>query len=300
MPQHAARPDGSGAPQSAAPHAKTSAARQRATARPDDSGAPQPAALNNGASKFFKSPEGNVWSMCLVNGRWYSNQDGVVREIKDLEWLSGRWLWTRNRWVNLDDANIQVNKVRSEFEYLATVLCPMYERWRSQSWEFNGTVNLARIKEWSHNGCTDRYGDVGNRCMYLVLQVAHRYRFMMGLAACDGIQQLGEEKASDLLEATMGLRWMYPQLWQREGDVVDSVCCATYEFWNESRWVHVWDNNVLVDEIVRRYWSDVQMYSAQHAARHQRQAFATSCIFAELEIILNNRKHLVHVIKSFL
>ena len=89
-----------------------------------------------------------------------------------------------------------------------------------------------------------------------------------------------KEKASDLLEATMGLGWQFPDTWTVPRDHVDKVCCVMYELWSEHEWSQVWDLEVLVDEVLRRYFYDAWAYNTQDSVRRQRQAYATSGIFS--------------------
>ena len=239
----------------------------------------------------FKRSTGEVWSMYVVNGRWYMNVDGVVAEINNPEYMNARWLWTADRdWVNLDDDNhIELNRTRESWEYLATVLCPMYEAWYH-------TDTCSSIKMWSHGGATRQYGDVGNNVMYIVMKVAHRLRRCMNLEELYYInRQLAKEKASDLLEATMGRGVLEPDEWTVPRDHVDKVCCVMYELWSEPEWSQVWDLEVLVDEVLRRYFYDAWAYNTQDSVRRQRQAYATSGIFGFFRAA-----PVVQTIKSFL
>ena len=136
--------------------------------------------------------------------------------------------------------------------------------------------------------------------MYVVMKVAHRLRSCMNLEELYYIKhQLAKEKASDLLEATMGLGWQYPDAWTVQRDHVDKVCCVMYELWNEPAWSQVWDLEVLVDEVLRRYFSDAWAYNTQDAKRRQRQAYATSCIFVFLCRTVRS-SGIVQKIQSFL
>ena len=107
----------------------------------------------------------------------------------------------------------------------------------------------------------------------------------------------------------MGLRYLYSghfrnfprsDEWVRMGDAVDFLCCTTEDLWNEPACRDEWNKERMVDEIMRRFWGDVEMYNAQHVQREQRIAYATSGYYAFLCKKLPKKDSLVQLIRSFI
>ena len=109
----------------------------------------------------------------------------------------------------------------------------------------------------SHHGATRRYGDTGNRCMGLVVDMALELNRRLDVPRCYEVAQRNVEHKADLLEVVMGLRVLSPTTdWVAWGNMVDDICTDVHEAWGSPELVNVWDQTVVTQALFARFGLD--------------------------------------------
>ena len=174
----------------------------------------------------YKDSQGNAYTIHLENGLWsFQWDDDLRRPCNAITQV--RYFWDNGLWRDLDDPSDPKHWRRYRFQEVALRLLPHVN-------DLLYDLPAHKVKGWSHEGATVRYGDVGNRTMCLVVDVCLRFRQAVHEAPLYQVSQRGLEKKADLLEAVMGLRVLYPAAWQQWGDAVDHLCTDVYEVWRDS------------------------------------------------------------------
>jgi hypothetical protein len=104
------------------------------------------------------------WTLLLENGVWFFiGTDGIRHPMP--YYSNVKYYYKLGRWCDLDAH--QHSFQCTQWQCLATKLLP-----HLNSILESGEWGAKTVKHWSHHGCTRRYGDVGNRCMMLVIDMA--------------------------------------------------------------------------------------------------------------------------------
>ena len=173
----------------------------------------------------YQSNDGSCWQLWLHNGCWFQRHgDGWVRV--PASYLNQLWHFKNGCWAIQPNKYQGLTNAQCAFEQLAFDLLPFWSRTILESPNYRA----ADVKGWSYHGATRRHGDVGNRCMHMVVELCEWLRFTRGHQSLWELQRRNCEHRSDQLEAIMGLRDIDPR-WRYAGDVVDVACSATYEAW---------------------------------------------------------------------
>ena len=137
----------------------------------------------------------------LDHGRWWRlDPDGQRRKI-DMAALSRSMYYydeTSRRWIDLEPHPFRRHWDR--WHHLATRLLPHLDYMIQ-----NCKWTVASVKQWSHHGQTRRYGDVGNFCMAMVVDIALVSQLELGVRESWYVKRLSMEHKADLLDAVMGL-----------------------------------------------------------------------------------------------
>ena len=150
------------------------------------------------------------WTLLLENGVWYFiGTDGtrqVLENVKKMKYYySAEW----GQWRDLDTHPYW----HSPWHTLATRLLPYLN-----SILESGKWGRATVKGWSHHGATRQYGDVGNRCMAVVVDILlllhwlwcsgyeEDWNLKKAIPACDSLWEIKKrnpEHKADLMEAAL-------------------------------------------------------------------------------------------------
>ena len=146
------------------------------------------------------------WTLLLENGVWYFiGTDGIRRLVDTAAANNVKYYYSAalGQWCDLDahPRSLQC----TQWQGLATILLPYLN-----SILESGEWRARTVKHWSHYGATRRYGDVGNRCMMLVVDMALELNRRVDVPRCWEVEQRNMEHKADLLEAVMGLRVLNP------------------------------------------------------------------------------------------
>ena len=218
--------------------------------------------------------EGDItfeWTLLLENGEWsFIGSDGMRRPCgKDTKYYFSAKL---SYWCDFDAHPRRLQC--KQWHELSTRLLPYLEvilqsgQWRAK-----------QIKQWSNYGEIRRYGDVGNRVMSLVIDMALELgkRFSVAWTGYSQVEQRNTEHKADFLELVMGLRVLQPtNNWVAWGNLVDDICTDVHEAWSSPELVNVWDPLILTEMLFARFGLDD--FSAWHyklARSQSRMAFAT-------------------------
>jgi hypothetical protein len=104
------------------------------------------------------------WTLLLENGVWFFiGTDGIRHPMP--YYSNVKYYYKLGRWCDLDAH--QHSFQCTQWQCLATKLLP-----HLNSILESGEWGAKTVKHWSHHGCTRRHGDVTNRCMMLVIDMA--------------------------------------------------------------------------------------------------------------------------------
>ena len=230
------------------------------------------------------------WTLLLEDGVWwYICADGTRMPYRITE---GKHFYNAaiNHWYDIDTLTLPRSRWRTQWVELATVMLP-----RLNSILESGEWRARTVKQWSHHGGTRRYGDVGNRCMALIVDVALQLNLRLTGKRCWEVERRNMEHKADLLEAVMGLRELQPtSAWVAWGDLVDEICTVVHEAWSSPELVNVWDQTVLTHELLGRFGLD------DFCAWHHQAAKSRSRVSAHAALQRRLRRHLVQLICRFL
>ena len=165
------------------------------------------------------------WTLLLEKGVWsFIGTDGT-RQLVDIAAVNNvkyHYSAVSRQWRDLGN-----NRNCQDWQDLATRLLPCLNNILE-----SGQWSARTVKHWSHYGCT-RHGDVGNRCMMLVVDMALELGTRWGAPRCWEVERRNMEHKADLLEAVMGLRVLHPTThWAAWGDMVDAICTDVHEAWS--------------------------------------------------------------------
>ena len=108
-------------------------------------------------------------------------------------------------------------------------------------------------------GGTRKYGDVSNRVMALVVDMAlqvHKRSRCRGIGLWE-IKKRNPEHKADVLEAVMGLREMQPTTnWVNWGNLVDDICTDVFEAWQSPELRDLWDPRVFISSMRKLFGID--------------------------------------------
>jgi len=235
------------------------------------------------------------WTLLLENGVWcFIGTDGIRRLVGTAAANNVKYYYSAalGRWFDLDahPRSLQC----TQWQDLATGLLPYLNsilesgEWRSGS--LSNEYRRARTV-----GAIRRYGDVGNRCMMLVVDMALELNRRVDVPRCWEVERRNMEHKADLLEAVMGLRVLNPTThWAAWGDMVDDICTDVHEAWSSPELVNVWDQTVLTQALFARFGLD------DFCAWHYQAAKSKSRMAAHAALQLRLRMDLVKLICRFL
>ena len=232
------------------------------------------------------------WTLLLENGVWcfIVGTDGIRRLVDTAAANNLKYYYSAalRGWLDLD-AHPRSRQL-SQWIDLADLLLPYLN-----SILESGEWRARTVKEWSHHGATRKYGDVGNRCMMLIVDTALELNRRVGVPRCWQVEQRNMEHKADLLEAVMGLRELNPTThWAAWGDMVDDICTDVHEAWSSPELVNVWDQTVLTQALFARFGLD------DFCAWHYQAAKSKSRMAAHAALQLRLRMDLVKLICRFL
>ena len=238
----------------------------------------------------YSSDHGS-WTLSLEHGTWsFINTDGIKQLIDTSAFINLKYFHNAalNQWFDLD-AHPRSHQC-SQWQDLATELLPYLN-----SILESGEWRARTVKQWSHHGATRKYGDVGNRCMMLIVDTALELNRRVGVPRCWEVEQRNMEHKADLLEAVMGLRELHPTThWAAWGDMVDDICTDVHEAWSSPELVNVWDQRVLTQALFARFGLD------DFCSWHYQAAKSKSRMAAHAALQLRLRMNLVKLICRFL
>ena len=237
--------------------------------------------------------------MQLHGGRWYARSLGPVG-VAPGEWaivedtyLNQPWCIWHGTWQVLD-LPLEVrglDQIQTAFYLLAFEVAPPWDDMLARE-----KYRRYDIKGWSYHGETRSFGDVGNRCMQLTLQLVHWVRAHCQEPLLWELYRRNQEHAADQLEAIMGLRDLHPHNWELAGDVVDAACCATYNAWDALS--H--DYNVApVTQYLNLEHVVSRRREVQEARAQRRRRCLGQCIYAALYRNLQRRWSIIQIIVRF-
>ena len=178
---------------------------------------------------------GQVFYRCNNRACRLANRECCRLLPVSAEYLAQRWCYCPVRgWHVVPEPT----RMACLFYRLAIYILP--------EWEFHVLPNYSRAqrKAWSHMGATAR-GDLGNRTYKLVLHVAQLLRQRLGYARLYQIDQLGVEKAGDVLEGIMGLQYL-GQPWDPTG-IVSRVSINVERMWCFPELLNQWNYDYLAE-----------------------------------------------------
>lgn len=127
----------------------------------------------------------SVWTLLLENGVWFFiGADGIRHPMH--YYSNVKYYYKHGVWCDLDEH--QHSFQCTQWQFLATQLLP-----HLNSILESGEWRAKTVKHWSHYGCTRRYGDVTNRCMMLVIDMALELSRRVGLPGCWEVERRNME-----------------------------------------------------------------------------------------------------------
>lgn len=120
--------------------------------------------MRSWAYRWTEGDATSVWTLLLENGVWFFIGTDGIRHVQQ-DYNNVKYYYKLGRWCDLDAH--QPSFQCTQWQCFATKLLP-----HLNSILESGEWGAKTVKHWSHHGCTRRHGDVTNRCMMLVIDMA--------------------------------------------------------------------------------------------------------------------------------
>ena len=206
---------------------------------------------------------GHISHLLLKRGKYY------VKFAHEESWKpvdmpsSDRWLYRDGRWMNLASA--------THYNYLGL--------WKDFAFSVLPQIGVMIEDQLNSQsltpilGCTNKYGDVGNKVYNLVVTVALQYRVYCGFGWLHHLESYLEHCAYEgrcyWLKWVMGTRQTAgaDPAWLACAEAVDGLSVFVYEFWNSNLCRNVYDKLTMCNKIVEACCLTDDLLETQVAAR---------------------------------